>query len=131
MNSSQESAVPATSDPLEAPQSYLFGLTESRRGYRINVLARSMRVAENRKAFTTDEAGYMTRLGLSPEEQALVLQRDWLGLQAAGGNQYTLVKLAGALGLTLVQEAAAVRGETVEQFLAGRPMNLRTTTAKG
>ena len=59
---------------------------------------------------------------LSPSnpEQDLVLKRDWYGLQVAGGNQYALVKLGGALGINLVQQGAQMRGETLEQFLETR-----------
>jgi protocatechuate 4,5-dioxygenase alpha subunit len=107
-------------DPLSPPYSNVFDGQKGMRGYRINKLAQSMRHPENRKAFLADERGYMTRLGLTAQEQTLVLNRDWYGLQAAGGNQYALVKLGGALGINLIQQGAQMRGETVEQFLKTR-----------
>ena len=107
-------------DPLAPPNSNVFDGQQGMRGYRINTLAQSMRHPENRKAFLADERAYMTKLGLTAEEQELVLRRDWYGLQAAGGNQYALVKLGGALGITLVQQGAQMRGETVDQFLKTR-----------
>lgn len=110
-------------DPLSPPWSNVFDGQRCARGYRINVLAQSMRHADNRAAFLADERGYMTRLGLSEAEQALVLARDWYGLQAAGGNQYALVKLGGALGVNLLAQGAGMRGETLEAFLQTRPVN--------
>ncbi|HEX2566977.1 MAG TPA: protocatechuate 3,4-dioxygenase [Burkholderiales bacterium] len=107
-------------DPLAPPNSNVFDGQKGMRGYRINKLAQSMRHPENREAFLADERGYMAKLGLSAQEQELVLRRDWYGLQAAGGNQYALVKLGGALGINLVQQGAQMRGETVEQFLKTR-----------
>ena len=112
-------------DPLSRPMSLPFGLKESRHGYRINRLARSMRDAESRAAFLADEGVYMSRFHLDEREQALVVKRDWLGLQAAGGNQYALVKLAATLGVGLVQQGAMLRGESLEAFMATRPIRRR------
>ena len=107
-------------DPLAPPNSNVFEGQKGMRGYRINKLAQSMRHPENRAAFLADERGYMAKLGLTVQEQELVLRRDWYGLQAAGGNQYALVKLGGALGINLVQQGAQMRGETVDEFLKTR-----------
>ncbi|MFC6284637.1 MULTISPECIES: protocatechuate 3,4-dioxygenase [Polaromonas] len=110
-------------DPLAYPASLLFGLEASQRGYLLNQLCRSMRDAANRAAFVADEAGYMRGMGLSESQQALVRRRDWFGLQEAGANQYALVKLAGTVGVTLIQEGAVLRDESVADFLATRPLN--------
>lgn len=99
----------------------LFDGAMSRRGYRINRFARSMREAANRDAFKADPRAYMTKMELSAEEMRLVESRDWVGLQRAGGNMYALVKLAGAMGLGLVEVGATLRGESVREFLATRP----------
>src|SRR3954467_13549089 len=104
-------------DALLPPFSNVFDGEKGMRGYRINKLAQSLRRPENRKQFLADERAYMTKLRLAPEEQELVLKRDWYGLQVAGGNQYALVKLGGALGINLVAQGAQMRGETVEEFL--------------
>ena len=111
------------SDPLSAPFSNVFTPEANRRGYRINQLAQSMRHAPNREAFLADEVAYMTRLGLTPEEQRLVLARDWYGMQVAGGNQYALVKLGGAMGINLAQQGAQMRGESFEEFMKTRPIS--------
>ena len=113
---------PESPDALSPPNSNVFDGEHGTRGYRINQLAQSMRIPENRKAFLADEAAYMTRMGLTGEEQALVRARDWYGMQAAGGNQYALVKLGGALGINLMQQGAQMRGETFEEFMRTRPV---------
>lgn len=111
-----------TNPELAAPQSLLFGLEQARAGYLLTKLARSMTKEENRRAFLADQEGHMRDLGLSNEQIRLVLEQDWYGLQAAGCNQYALVKLAGTLGVSLLQEGAKLRGESLETFLASRPL---------
>ena len=115
--------IPGSPDALSPPNSNVFDGEQGTRGYRINQLAQSMRSPENRKAFLADEAGYMTRMGLTDAEQALVRARDWYGMQAAGGNQYALVKLGGALGINLMQQGAQMRGETFAEFMRTRPVS--------
>ncbi|MPS27214.1 protocatechuate 3,4-dioxygenase [Pigmentiphaga sp.] len=107
-------------EALSPPNSLPFGLEQSRAGYRLNQLARSMTQAANRQAFLADQEGYMRRLGLDDAHIRLVLDQDWFGLQAAGANQYALVKLAGTLGVSLLQEGAKIRGESFEQFMQTR-----------
>ena len=119
-------SLPEIVDPLAPPQSNVFDGELGTRGLRINQLAQSMRQPENRAAFLADESAYMTRLGLTDQEQALVRARDWYGMQVAGGNQYALVKLGGALGINLMQQGAQMRGESFEQFMQTRPIRQGT-----
>ena len=92
----------APDDPLAPPSSNVFDGEKGTRGYRINKLAQSMRHPDNRAAFLADERGYMAKLGLTEPEQALILARDWYGLQVAGGNQYALVITGAFLVLTML-----------------------------
>lgn len=112
-------------EALSPPNSLPFGLEQSRAGYRLNQLARSMTQAANRQAFLADQEGYMRRLGLNDTHIGLVLDQDWFGLQAAGANQYALVKLAGTLGVSLLQEGAKIRGESLEEFMRTRLLHPR------
>ena len=93
----------------------------SRRGYRINKLAMSLTHDANRQAFKADERAYMRRFGLSDDEMALIAKRDWNGLLAAGGSIYLLIKIGGAVGQSLLQMGAQMRGETLETFMKSRP----------
>ena len=91
-------------------------------GYRLNKLAISIRDAERRARFKADEDGYMSALGLSEAERALVRARDWLAMVDHGGNMYALIKIARALGIHQSRVGAQMRGETVEDFLRTRPI---------
>ena len=93
----------------------------SRRGYRINKLAMSLTDEKNRDAFKGDERTYMRRFGLSDREMDLVSRRDWNGLVAAGGSIYLLIKVGGSVGQNLLQMGAAMRGETLDEFMKTRP----------
>jgi hypothetical protein len=62
----------------------------------------------------------MAQHGLTPEDRALVQQRDWLGLVRRGGNVFVLLRLAQLCGDGLIETGAQMRGETVEHYLASR-----------
>lgn len=111
----------AENDPLAPPNTHVYSLARGRMGYRINRLSMDMTDPSNREAFKADETAYMTGLGMTETEQELVLARDWRGLVDAGGNIYTLVKLAGTVGHNLLAVGAQMRGETFDEFMATRP----------
>jgi len=90
-------------------------------GYRINKLAMSLTEQENRAAFKADERTYMRRFGLSDREMELIAKRDWNGLVAAGASIYLLIKIGGAVGESLLQMGAKMRGETLDHFMKTRP----------
>jgi protocatechuate 4,5-dioxygenase, alpha chain len=92
----------------------------SRAGYRLNRMAMSMTDPVNRAAFVADETGFLRGMGLTEAEIDLVGRRDWKGMIQAGGSIYLLIKIAGALGVTLPQVGAHTAGMTLEQFMAKR-----------
>lgn len=102
------------------PDTQVFDLGESHKGYRINKMCDSLTVEANRTAYRADEEVYMNQHGLSDSEKALVRQRDWAGLNAAGGNIYYLLKLGFVVGHGLYRMGAQMRGEAFEDFLASR-----------
>ena len=93
----------------------------SARGYRINKLSASLTDEANRAAFLADEDGYCRSFGLSDEERRLIAARDWDGIVAAGGNIYVFLKIAATIGSSLLEVGAEMRGESLEEFMAGRP----------
>ena len=107
--------------PRAIPGTYPFDGERSRRGYRLNKFAMSMITPENRTAFCADEAGYMRGMDLSAQEMDMVARRDWGAMIRHGGNIYLILKVAGALGISLLEMGAQMRGETLEQFNATRP----------
>jgi len=102
------------------PDTLIYDLTESRKGYRLNKLCDSLTSAANREAYKADEEAYLARFDLSDEEKRLVRARDWSGLNAAGGNIYYLLKLGFVVGHGLYRMGAQMRGEPFEDFLASR-----------
>jgi protocatechuate 4,5-dioxygenase alpha chain len=106
----------------EIPGTYTFNGERSRQGYRLNKLAMSLTDPDNRKRFLADEEGYMRATGLDEAERILVQRRDWAAMIKHGGNIYLILKIAGTVGQTLLQMGAQMRGETLEQFMATRPM---------
>jgi protocatechuate 4,5-dioxygenase alpha subunit len=111
----------ATYRDTPIPGTTVFTGERSGRGYRINKLAMSLTDERNREAFKADERAYMRRFGLSEHEMELIANRDWNGLVAAGGSIYLLIKIGGSVGQNLLQMGAAMRGETLDQFMTTRP----------
>jgi protocatechuate 4,5-dioxygenase alpha chain len=105
-------------DPLAPPNTYIYDGNRARQGYRMNRLAMSLIEPEKRAAFRADEAAYMAGMGLTPAERELIAARDWAGMLAAGGNIYLMYKIAGAVGIGLVEMGAQMRGESVEALKA-------------
>lgn len=100
----------------DIPGTTLFDGDMAHRGYALNKMCYSLNDAGNRQSFLADEAAYMDRFGLTPEQRDAVERRDVLGMLAAGGNVYYLAKMAGALGLGVQDLGALQTGTTVEEF---------------
>ncbi len=105
------------------PDMTVFTGERSRAGYRINKLSASLTEAVNREAFLADEVAYCQRFGLTDQERQLIADRDWTGIVAAGGNIYVFLKIAATIGSNLIEVGASMRGETVDEFMATRPVN--------
>lgn len=106
-----------------APDMTVFTGERSSAGYRLNKLSASLTSADNRAAFLDDEDAYCRRFDLTDHERELVADRDWDGIVAAGGNVYVFLKIAATIGSSLIEVGAKMRGETVEEFMATRPIN--------
>ena len=106
---------------LEPPDSYIYTGPMSTVGRNLNRFALSLKVADNRKAFLTDPADYMSTLRLTAAEQALVHARDWTGLIGAGGHLQAILKIAATVGENLWHVGAHNAGVSVEELLAACP----------
>jgi protocatechuate 4,5-dioxygenase alpha subunit len=102
------------------PDTTIFDLRLSRRGYRLNQLCAALCSPEEREAFKRDEAAFMARFQLTEEEKDLIRKRDFQGLIEAGCNIYFLLKIGAATGNGLYKMGAQMRGERYEEFLATR-----------
>ena len=100
----------------DIPGTILFDAQRSRQGYHLNMFCMSMMKAENRAAFKADEAGYLTRFPMTPEQREAILTRNWNRMLELGGNIYFTAKLAATDGLSFQHIAALMTGSTQEQY---------------
>jgi protocatechuate 4,5-dioxygenase alpha subunit len=89
-------------------------------GYRLNRMAMSLTDPANRQRFIADEIAYARGMGLDEAEVEMVRRRAWKAMNDAGCSIYLLIKIAGALGQSLLQVGAHTSGQTLEQFMASR-----------
>jgi len=102
----------------DIPGTIVFDAEQSRRGYHLNMFCMSLMKDENRKSFKADEGKYLDRFPLTPEQRRSILERDWNGMLAEGGNIYFTAKLAATDGLSFQQIAAKMTGSTQEDYAA-------------
>ena len=102
------------------PETSIFDLRLSRRGYRLNKLCGTLCTPANRAAFKADEEAYMAKFGLTEEEKGLVRRRDFKGMIEHGMNIYFMLKIGAVTGNGLYRMGAQMRGESYEEFLATR-----------
>ena len=108
------------------PDTTIFDLRLSRRGYRLNRMCASLCAPRNRDAFKQDEDAYLSKFGLSEDEKKLIRDRDFAGMILAGMNIYFMLKIGSVTGNGLYKMGAQMRGESYEQFLGTR--NIRGAT---
>lgn len=102
----------------DIPGTYVFDHRRSRQGYALNMFCMSLNDAANREAFKADEAAYLDRFALTPEQRRAVLERDWLELIKIGGNIYYTFKLAATDGMSMQQLAAMQVGVPEDEYVA-------------
>jgi protocatechuate 4,5-dioxygenase alpha subunit len=104
------------------PGTYLNSGKAAQAGLRINRFCYDLRHPDNRAAFQADPEACMERGALDPEERRLIRARNWLGLVQRGANVFVLLRLAQLCGDGLTETGAQMRGETLAQYLASRPV---------
>ena len=100
----------------DIPGTTLFDAEQSRLGYHLNMFCMSLMKAENRETFKADERGYLDRWPLTEAQKKAVLDRDWNGMIALGGNIYFTSKIAATDGLSFQQIAAKMSGVTQAEY---------------
>ncbi|MGZ3511290.1 MAG: hypothetical protein ACXU9H_03930 [Candidatus Binataceae bacterium] len=75
-----------------------------------------LRSPANREAVRADAQAYYRRYAIGSRGMRLLLDRDWQGLVDAGVTVYLLTKLGAALGVSLLEIGAAMRGMSGEEF---------------
>jgi len=100
----------------DIPGTFVFDADRSRQGYHLNMFCMSLMKAENRKAFKENEAGYLDRFALTPEQREAILKRDYNRMLELGGNIYFTAKLGATDGHSFQHIAAVMTGATQEDY---------------
>jgi gallate dioxygenase len=99
---------------------YPFDIARSVKGYRVNKYLHAMIDPAHRARFLADEEGALAAADLSDEERDLIRRRDWQGLIHYGAIFFMLEKLAAVTGISNLHVYAAMRGESLEDFMKTR-----------
>ena len=100
----------------DVPGTTIFDAEQSRLGYHLNQFCMSLMKAENRAAFKADERAYLDRWKMTEAQKQAVLDRDWNGMIALGGNIYFTSKIAATDGLSFRQIAAMMSGVSEDEY---------------
>lgn len=100
----------------DVPGTTLFDAQRARQGYPVNMFCMSLMKAPNREEFKKDEAAYLQKWNMTPEQRDAILTRNWGRMIELGGNIYFLSKLFSTDGLSFQYVAATMTGLTQEQY---------------
>jgi protocatechuate 4,5-dioxygenase alpha chain len=100
----------------DIPGTFVFDAERSREGFGINMFCMSLMKDENRKAFKANEAEYLKKFPLTPEQADAILKRDYNRMLELGGNIYFTAKLGATDGHSFRHLAAVMTGSTQEDY---------------
>ncbi len=102
----------------DIPGTFVFDAERSREGYGINMFCMSLMKDANRKAFKANEAEYLKKFKLTPEQTEAILKRDYNRMLELGGNIYFTAKLGATDGHSFQHLAALMTGSTQPDYAA-------------
>jgi protocatechuate 4,5-dioxygenase alpha chain len=102
----------------DIPGTFVFDAERSRQGYGINMFCMSLMQDENRRDFKANEAGYLKKFNLTPEQTEAVLKRDYNRMLELGGNIYFTAKLGATDGHSFQHLAAVMTGSSQQDYAA-------------
>src|SRR6201995_4818648 len=110
----------------DIPGTFVFDAERSREGFGINMFCMSLLKEENRKAFKANEAEYLKKFKLTPEQTEAILRRDYNRMLELGGNIYFTAKLGATDGHSFGHLAATMTGSGQDDYAnmmlaGGRP----------
>ncbi len=108
----------AQHDYDDIPGTFVFDAERSREGYGINMFCMSLMKEENRKAFKANEAEYLKKFKLTPEQSDAILKRDYNRMLELGGNIYFTAKLGATDGHSFQHLAAVMTGSSQQDYAA-------------
>src|SRR5580658_1393862 len=100
----------------DIPGTFVFDAERSRQGYGINMFCMSLMKDENRKAFKANEAEYLKKFKLTPQQTEAVLKRDYNRMLELGGNIYFTAKLGATDGHSFQHLAAVMTGNSQDDY---------------
>jgi protocatechuate 4,5-dioxygenase alpha chain len=100
----------------DIPGTVVFDAERSRQGFGINMFCMSLMKDENRKEFRADEAAYLKKFNLTPEQTDAVLKREYNRMLELGGNIYFTAKLGATDGHSFRHLAATMTGATQDEY---------------
>ncbi len=100
----------------DIPGTFVFDAERSRQGFGINMFCMSLMKDENRKAFKANEAEYLKKFNLTPQQTEAVLKRDYNRMLELGGNIYFTAKLGATDGHSFQHLAAVMTGNTQDDY---------------
>jgi len=100
----------------DIPGTFVFDAERSRQGYGINMFCMSLMKDANRKAFKANEAEYLKKFPLTPEQRDAILNRQYNRMLELGGNIYFTAKLGATDGHSFQHLAALMTGSTQESY---------------
>jgi protocatechuate 4,5-dioxygenase, alpha chain len=106
----------ATKEYDDIPGTFVFDADRSRQGYHLNMFCMSLMKDENRKAFKANEAEYLNRFPLTPEQREAILKRQYNRMLELGGNIYFTAKLGATDGHSFQHMAAVMTGSTQDDY---------------
>src|SRR6187549_2409458 len=102
----------------DIPGTFVFDAERSREGFGINMFCMSLMKDENRKAFKANEAEYLKRFKLTPEQTDAILKPDYNRMLELGGNIYFTAKLGATDGHSFQHLAAVMTGASQQDYAA-------------
>ncbi len=103
---------------------YPFDIAASVKAYRINKFLHDMIDPDHRARFLDDPEVSFKAADLTEQEKDLIRSRDWQGLIRYGVIFFMLEKLAAVTGVSNLDIYAAMRGQTLDEFLKTRNTQL-------
>ncbi len=100
----------------DIPGTFVFDANRSRKGYGINMFCMSLMKEANRQAFKANEAEYLKKFDLTPEQTEAILKRDYNRMLELGGNIYFTAKLGATDGHSFQHLAAVMTGSTQQDY---------------
>jgi gallate dioxygenase len=111
---------------------YPFDLDRSVQSFRLNSFLHDMIKPDHRTAFLADAERAFEEAGLPEDERDLIRRRDWRALIHRGASFFVLEKLAAVTGVSNLHVYAAMRGQSLDDFMKTRnaPRALYSVAAK-